>query len=118
MTRHSPPWKGFWIDLVGMLLIFTILLLGLHYLDPGAQTRHERIDTLAPGPYVVSAVKHHREVYLIETTTDNGAPALPADWSPMLEHAKRFATWDDAWAEAQRTGGRVLALREVRRVAG
>lgn len=107
--------KGLFVilgSIVAAIVVNALLILG----DPGYQHRHERIDILAPGPYLVQKWIDGRPVYLgwenkapvVRTT-----PVVKLGWTADLRFAWRFITWDSAAEEVAKNGGLVVQLREV-----
>lgn len=95
---------------IGMVAVIALIILFVSAVPHGV-SKIKQLNNL-PDWYVVSSEKHHREVYLLFTTQDGGHPADIPDWSIMLEQAWRFDTWDDAYFQARRVGGAVLAVKE------
>lgn len=98
------------------LCLVAVTLGAVVIFDPNASQRRERVDTLASGPYFVQRVVNSSPAYLAFVNTERRklVPHIVETWTGDLGEAYRFGAWDSARDEAQRVGGKVVSLREIR----
>ena len=116
MTSNLPPFLRGYLGFLLMLCLVVVGLAAVTILDPDAGQRRERVDTLASGPYFVEKVVNSSPAYLAFVNTERHkiSPHIVETWTGDLGEAYRFGAWDSARDEAQRVGGRVVSLREIR----
>lgn|GEM_PF-4960964 len=108
--------KSYVITALALCLV-AVTLGAVVIFDPNAAQRIERVDTLASGPYFVQKVVNSAPAYLAYYNTARPwklAPHFEQGWTGDLGEAYRFGAWDSARDEAQRVGGKVVSLREIR----
>jgi len=97
-------------------ILGTLSLVALIYWDRGADQRHERIDTLTTGPFLVMRVNDGFPAFWgfvidIRTPKINAKPKQ--GWTHDLRFAWRFESMESASESAQKVGGVAVLLRVI-----